>query len=95
MLQSLAATGAKVPELEGEVSTVGYELYMDAFQKLSTCRPVGMFGSGRIPWTAINEYSKTQGFSRQSAFEFGELMTHMDGVYMDWINRKAKRGSRK
>lgn len=46
--------------------------YYDAFGELSTCRPVDTFSGsiGRIPWTAMNEYTKRHEFFDQDFERF-------------------------
>lgn len=48
--------------------------------ELQTCRPVGMGGPGRIPWTAIHEYAVAKDVVDQERFEV--LMREMDAAYV-------------
>ena len=77
----------KAPELQ-----VGLELFLEAFQVLTTCRGA-MYGSeGPIPWTAMREYCNEYGIEGEERDYFYEVISHMDNTY---LNFKATKMSKK
>lgn len=70
----------------------GQEFYLTAFDRLTTCRPLGSGGIGRIPWTAIVKYSEVHGMDFYELQTFQYLMERMDTVYIKWVQEKADKG---
>lgn len=68
---------------------LGLEFYYRAFVDLSTCRVVGM-SEGRIPWTAVNDYSIRNSLSDQDALDLWEVVAKLDMVYLEMRAAKTK-----
>lgn len=65
----------------------GLELYYHAFQRLSTCRPVGM-GLGPIPWTSIKQYAILQELDQLQSEALEYHISRMDSAFLDRMNKK-------
>jgi len=69
----------------------GLDVYMIAFQRLTATRALGQGCIGAIPYTAINEYCRSEGILdeelREDIFYHVE---HLDLAYIQWQNEKAK-----
>lgn len=60
---------------------------MLAFERLSTCRSVGM-GLGPIPWRDIVAYADRVGLDRGEAGALVTIIEAMDRAYLDFHNEK-------
>lgn len=69
----------------------GLQFYYSAFWTLSSDRQTGM-GEGRIPWTAVNEYSLRYGLDEYELDHLWLMITAMDGEYLKFANKKASGG---
>jgi hypothetical protein len=84
----LAATGVEVPALQSRPPEAGMQLYLLGFAELTTCRQIGM-GVGPIPWTAIQKYIEVSEFDDEEAYEFHEIIRHMDYIWLK-LNRERQ-----
>ena len=71
-----------------EPNIVGFEFYYDAFQELSTARPIGL-AVGPIPFTAIAEYFKI--YELQDFEEFAYLIRRMDNTFLELNDSNTKK----
>lgn len=73
----------------------GLELYYDAFQELSTCRPyIGLEGlPGPIPWTAIDRYGLAHGFEEEGLKYLVRMIRALDDEFLVYM-RKANSGGK-
>lgn len=62
---------------------------MTAYSTLSSDRNVG-FDEGRIPWTAVNDYSLRYGLDDYELDILWDLICAMDTEYLDFRSRKHK-----
>ena len=60
----------------------GLQFLWDAFWELTTERPMGMAGEGRIPGSAIREYAREHGYYSDDARWFREVIREMDAEYL-------------
>lgn len=60
----------------------GLQFLWDAFWELTTERPMGMAGEGRIPASAIREFARDHGFYSDDARWFREVIREMDAEYL-------------
>ena len=65
----------------------GLEFYIEAFNELATCRPIGM-DIGPIPFTSIFEYSKI--YDVGDFDEFLYVIRKMDNVVMKSKDKERK-----
>lgn len=68
----------------------GLEFYYNAFNTLSSCRPIGM-AEGRIPWTAANEFSLRYGLNDVELDVLWSLISKMDSAYLEWQSKKTSK----
>lgn len=62
--------------------------YFDAWQKLSSVRPLGAFGgAGRIPFDVIDVYADRHGVD---ADQLSRMLWAMDEVYLPWLSEQQK-----
>jgi hypothetical protein len=54
--------------------------YWTAFQRLTTCRPLGPAGAGHIPWTAIERYAEREGWEGAQYEDFVTIIEGLDKV---------------
>lgn len=80
--KGLLREGQEAPDVSA------FELYVDAFQELNTCRPSG-FGISPIPFTAIVEYSKL--YEIEEFDEFLYVIRQMDSELMRLENTKQNK----
>jgi hypothetical protein len=66
-----------------ELNAAG-RFFMDAFWKLSTCRPIGM-GYGPIPWTAVDAFATRNGFDAHMSDYLADIVQALDAVYLKWV----------
>jgi hypothetical protein len=59
---------------------------MDAFDELSTDRPVTMGGMGPIPRASISDYIRDEGVSHAHAFR--RLIRALDNVYLRAVRER-------
>lgn len=69
------------------VEVTGFEYYLDAFEELSTTRPVGM-GLEAISFTAMIEYFKI--YPTDDFFEYHYVLRRMDNVYRNLVTNEKK-----
>lgn len=60
----------------------GLQFLWDAFWELTTERPMGMAGEGRIPGSAIRHFAEDHGLYRDDARWFREVIREMDAEYL-------------
>lgn len=68
---------------------MGLEFYFTAFLELTSCRTIG-FGVGPIPWLAIIKYCEIHEVEGDQRDDLIYHVQVLDGVYLDWENKKAK-----
>lgn len=68
-------------------SSIGY---WEAFQRLSTCRPLGMGPPGPIPWVAINAYAERYGYYGLLFDELVHYVEFLDGIYLQHAASKSR-----
>ena len=78
------------PDLE-----LGLELYYQAFQKLSTTRPLTMGGEGPIPWDKIALYCEKRDIAGEQAEDFEFVIEQVDDAYLKWRADQAKKNKPK
>jgi len=71
----------------------GQEFYLTAFDRLTTCRPIGQGAIGRIPWTATVKYGEVYEMGYEEFLTFQYLMERLDTVYIQWVQKKADEGT--
>ena len=69
------------------------EFYFTAFDRLSTCRQIGM-GLGPIPWDKTVEYACRWGLDREMTDPFVTIISQMDQAYRTWHDEEAERQRR-
>lgn len=79
----LPKTIREAPELRH-----GLGLYYEAFNELDTCRSFGM-GVGPIPWSAVQEYALTYGYSTEQADDLHFFIQRMDVAYRKHVSKKS------
>lgn len=67
----------------------GLELYYQAFWDLCSCRN-SAFGIGEIPWTSIQNYGISLGFSEDQLYNLHYFIPVMDKVFIEFHSKKAK-----
>lgn len=67
----------------------GLDFFYTGFLELCTCRSVG-FGTGPIPWTAVNEYAMRHSLTDEEFDTFSAAIKRLDVVYVQWREDKAK-----
>ena len=77
------------PELEQ-----GDELYLEAFHRLSTCRPYTFGGPGPIPWTATVAYAEFLGLDRDLWPVLDTVIRAADTVWLQWHTDNAPQGGK-
>lgn len=65
----------------------GLEMYLTAFNRLSTCRQIGM-ACGPIPYTAIGVYADQQGFDEEHTDMLYFFMESLDLAFLNWSAKK-------
>ncbi len=68
----------------------GLELYMDAFEELSTCRGYPFEGCGPIPWDAIVRYADRLELIAGDARRFLRMIRSLDDEFLRWMREKRK-----
>lgn len=70
----------------------GLELYFEAFQELSTCRPyIGLEGMpGPIPWTAIDRYGLAHGFEEEGLDYLVSMVRALDDEFLTHMRDKDR-----
>lgn len=91
IIRQCVASGIPLPEKIQNAPELqpGLELYYTAFLELSTCRPPGWSVSA-IPWTAIAEYGKLNGFEGEQLDDLFTFTRAMDTAYLRHYNKKEK-----
>jgi hypothetical protein len=72
---------AKKPEVDA------FNFYIEAFNELSTCRPIGM-GEGPIPFTSIAEYAKI--YEVEQGEEFLEFLYYIRAMDSEYLKARSK-----
>lgn len=60
----------------------------EAWIELDTCRPQGMAGVGRIPWTAVEAYAEAQGVADKERFH--AVIRSMDNAYIEAMSERIE-----
>ncbi len=68
--------------------TSGDDFYVRSFWRLHTERQVGM-GPGPIPHSACEDYARRRGLCEELVDHFCDVMSAMDGAYLDWVNKNT------
>jgi hypothetical protein len=76
---------ANAPQL-----SLGLELYMQAFQDLTSCRAGTYNSEGPIPWNAIHHWAFVRGLSEEQFSDTCFMIGEMDEVYLAFKTRKLK-----
>lgn len=68
----------------------GLDLYYEAFQELSTCRPyIGLEGvPGPIPWTAVDRYGASKDFDEEAQDYLEKLIRALDDEFLTYMREK-------
>ena len=91
--------GLPLPEFirNAPVLLPGLDIYYEAFQELSTCRPyIGLEGvPGPIPWTAVDRYGVSKGFDGEAQDYLEKLVRALDDEFLTYTREKqgGKSGS--
>ena len=89
-LQLAKRKGKRVKALEDKPELYGdLQMVWDAFNDLHRARPVG-FGASPIPLSSIMSWLDIHGIGGDSAVEIYELISAMDGVWLNWARNKEK-----
>ena len=94
-IESGLEKGREPPDwfLDGPFLEESDRVFVDAFWRLSTERPVGM-ALGVIPWMAMMRYAQWLGLVGEASEVFVEVMEAMDRTYMDiQAERRQKKTS--
>lgn len=76
--------------LNAPVLIPGLDFYLTAFLTLSSERQVGM-GEGRIPWSKTLKYALHYGLADVEFDILWELITRIDGAYLEWQSKRSKK----
>lgn len=63
---------------------------MRAFDRLSSCRPIGLDGPGPIPWTAIDSFARRHGVPGDDFELFEMAIEGMDTEYLAFIAERRR-----
>jgi hypothetical protein len=74
--------------------TRGFQLYIEAFYELSSCR-VSSMSLGAIPFTSIAEYAKIFEIDGEEFFEFLHYIRVMDNELLSLDRKKNLNDSKK
>lgn len=84
--------GLPVPEFirNAPVLLPGLDLFYEAFQELSTCRPyMGFEGvPGPIPWTAVESYGAAKGFEGDDQDYLEKMIRGLDDEFLIYTREK-------
>ncbi len=75
---------ANAPELKS-----GLDIYLTAFNRLSTCRSIGM-GLGPIPWICIGQYADVQELDQDHRDALYYHIEQMDSAFLKWSSDQNK-----
>lgn len=91
IIQQAAEQGIPLPDKIANRPTlgIGLEMYMDAFNRLSTCRQLGM-GVGPIPWTAIGLYAVQAELDTDHTDKLYYYIEAMDAAFLKWSADRNK-----
>ena len=64
-------------------------MYYEAFTELSTCRSQG-FGTGPIPWTAIDRYGDRHGFTGEGFDYLVCMVRALDDTFLAYSRKREK-----
>lgn len=67
----------------------GLEMYLTAFNRLSTCRQLGM-ACGPIPYTAIGIYAEQQQFDEEHTDALYYFIEALDLAFLNWSAKKTE-----
>lgn len=76
---------ANAPEL-----LPGLEMYLTAFNRLSTCRQIGM-GLGPIPWTSIGVYADQEELDEYHRDELYYFIEKLDCAFLEWSAKQSEK----
>lgn len=85
--------GAELPKAikNAPVLLPGLQIYIEAFDRLGTCRQIGFGGVGQISWFQIQEYCDRTGITDEEQREDMEYhINALDAAYIDWYSSKNK-----
>lgn len=68
----------------------GLEMYLTAFNRLSTCRQIGM-GVGPIPWTAIGVYADQEELDEEHRSDLYYFVERLDCEFLSWSAKKSEK----
>ncbi len=68
----------------------GLELYLVAFNRLSTCRSIGM-SLGPIPYTAIGVYADQEELDEHHRNELYFHIERLDAAFLNWSAKQNER----
>ena len=85
----MADAGMHVPALETRPCIIGYRWLWEAYNELDSCRQSGM-GVGRIPWTAVQQYSEVNQFNEEETWMLHAVVHHLDSKFIEHHEQKAK-----
>ena len=87
--------GAELPKAikNAPILLPGLQMFMEAFERLNTGRPVGFGGLGRISWRDIQEYCDRTGITDEEQRDDMEYQINaLDAAYLDWWESTNKKG---
>lgn len=96
------ATRGRLPSwfLEQPPKLPGDDIYLGAYEKLSTDRRIVEGGSGPIPWSVVDRYAESHGFGGVMRPFFVDIVMRLDIKYREHLKvendkkqRKAKRAA--
>lgn len=99
MEQSIIASCIKrripLPDKIANAPTInrGLEPYYIAFWELSTCRGAG-FGAGPIPWTALDEYARREGWTGERYEDLVDFVRAMDRTFLAYQREQQEAKAR-
>lgn len=64
------------------------ELYWEAYQDLSTCRPAGFSGVSPIPWLSVKEYAEANDYDEEQASDLAYFTRIMDRAFLQWYEKQ-------
>lgn len=89
------AKGRPLPEwyVDEPLTMPADDFYFTAFDRLSTCRQLGM-GLGPIPWDKVIDYAHRCELDDEMTDAFVTIISQMDQAFRGWHDDQAERGRR-